>query len=97
MDEKSVFWQMYYGGRGTSEYCQLSKETRAKAGIVSEKYKKLQAVLQTQKEIWRLFEEFEDAIAEYHSEETAERYFEAFKFGLLLGIEAGGTSPSPKP
>lgn len=89
MDDKSAIAQMFLGGRGKNEYLRLSRESRDKAGEVDEKYKKLQESLSSQAEIWQLFEDFENAVSGLRAEEAADHYAEGFKFGLLLGVEAG--------
>ena len=89
MDDKSAIGQMYYGGRGNFESVKTSIESRDKAGEVDEKYNKLKEKLGSQEEIWQLFEDFENALADLHELEAADHYAEGFKFGLILGVEAG--------
>lgn len=89
MDDRTAIAQMYHGGRGSVEKMEISRETSDILGAVDEKYNKLKDKLSSQEEIWRLFKDFEDAISDLRAEECADNYAEGFKFGLLLGIEAG--------
>lgn len=91
MDDRTAIAQMYFLKRGNFESVTLSRESRDKAGEVDEKYNKLKDKLSPQEEIWQLFEDFEDALADLRAEEAADHYAEGFKFGLLLGVEAGAS------
>ena len=91
MDDKSAIGQMYYGGRGSVEKMEISRETSDILGEVDEKYNKLKEKIGSQEEIWQLFEDFEDAISDLRAEECADHYAEGFKFGLILGVEAGAS------
>ena len=89
MDGKTAIAQMFYDARGFSQNLKLSIESRDKSDVVDEKYHKLQDKLSGQEEIWKLFKDFENALLNLLSEESADYYAEGFKFGLLLGVEAG--------
>lgn len=91
MDDKSAIAQMYHGGRGSVERMEISRETSDILGEVDEKYNKLKEKLSPQEEIWQLFEDFENALEGLRAEEAADHYAEGFKFGLLLGVEAGAS------
>lgn len=89
MDDKSAIAQMYHHGRGSVESLTVSKECADKLGEADEKYNKLKEKLSLQKDLWQLFKDFENAVSDVRAEECADSYAEGFKFGLLLGIEAG--------
>ena len=91
MDDKSAIAQMYHRGRGYVEQMEISRETSDILGEVDEKYKKLKDKLSPQEEIWRVFEDFENALSDLRAEEAADHYAEGFRFGLLLGVEAGAS------
>lgn len=91
MDKKSAVAQMYHRGRGSVESMEISRETSDILGKVDKKYLILKEKLSPQKEIWQLFEDFENALADLRAEESADSYAEGFKFGLLLGVEAGAS------
>lgn len=81
--------QILYGQRGIYDYIKMSEEYRVCSKALSEAYEKLKEKLQPQTEIWQLFKNFENAFDALQSEETGILYAEGFKFGLLIGIEAG--------
>lgn len=89
MNDKSAIGQMYHSARGSVESLNISRECADKLGEVDEKYNILKEKLSPQEEIWRLFEDFENALADLRAQESADYYAEGFKFGLLLGVEAG--------
>lgn len=91
MDDKSAIAQMYHCGRGHVEKMEISRETSDILGDVDEKYNKLKDKLSSQEEIWQLFKDFEEALSSLRAEEAADSYAEGFKFGLLLGVEAGAS------
>lgn len=89
MDNKTAIAQMLHNGRGYVENLTLSRECSDRLTEVDKKYEKLKEKLSSQEEIWKLFEELEDALSGLRAEESADFYAEGFKFGLLLGMEAG--------
>lgn len=89
MKEYSAIGQMYYLGRGKCDYLKPEEKCLRQAAVLSEKYKLLKERLHITEELLPVLEDYENAVADYHANECAERYAEGFKFGLLLGIEAG--------
>ena len=89
MKVKSVIRQMFYAQRGDCEHVKSSHEYIELIGIVDELYDKLCEKIKTTPEIWELFLKYKDSLENAHIEQIDNFYEEGFKFGLLMGIEAG--------
>ncbi len=86
---KTTIMQMFYHQRGNVDSIKLGAEDKELAKSESEKFQALKEKLQPLADIWDLFKKYMDAVALAQVEEVNRTYAEGFKFGLLIGIEAG--------
>ena len=87
--QKSAVMQMFYGENGKIDYIENPPEEDALLDVVDKNYELLCEKLQPQTELWELFLKFKDSLEDLHSVEANNFYAEGFKFGLLIGVEAG--------
>lgn len=89
MKEKSAIMQMYYGQRGNAGKLKCTSEYGEIIDKANNCYKMLCEKLKDMPEILELLEKYNDYSADAIVLDVGEHYLEGFKFGLLIGIEAG--------
>lgn len=87
--QKTAIMQMFYGERGDSEKIIYSDECKECRNKSYEYYEKLCEKFKDDAEVLELFEKFIDWTERANVEEIDVNFAEGFKFGLLIGIEAG--------
>ncbi|MDE7076296.1 MAG: hypothetical protein K2O62_03120 [Clostridia bacterium] len=87
--QKSSILQMFYGQRGTANNIRYSPDDFNLIDAVDNSYDLLCAKLQPKTELWELFLKYKDSLENLHLREVDKHYAEGFKFGLLIGVEAG--------
>ena len=87
--QKTAIMQMFYGERGDSEKIKYSNECKECRNKSYEYYEKLCEKFKDDAEVLELFEKFIDWTERANVEEIDVNFAEGFKFGLLIGIEAG--------
>ncbi|MDE6558114.1 MAG: hypothetical protein K2K39_03300 [Clostridia bacterium] len=89
MKEKSAIMQIFYGQRGSADKLKSTPEYRENLRMVNNYYEKLCEILKDMPEALALLEKFNEYSGEVNASEVDGYYLEGFKFGLLIGIEAG--------
>lgn len=87
--QKTAILQMYYGQRGTGDNLKCTPEYIKLLDAVDNAYDCLCEKLEPNTELRELFLKYKDALEEMHACEVDDHYAEGFKFGLLIGVEAG--------
>lgn len=87
--QNSAIMQMFYGRRGNADNIGCTPEYTELLTAVSDAYDCLCKKLEPDTELWELFLKYKDALEEMHVCEVGDHYAEGFKFGLLIGVEAG--------
>ena len=87
--QKTAILQMFYGQRGDCEKVKCSSKYREYANNASQYYEKLREKLKDIPEGLDLLSNFYDWTERAHCAEIDANYAEGFKFGLLIGVEAG--------
>lgn len=87
--QKSSILQMFYRQRGDCEKVKCAPEYREYADNASQYYEKLCEKLKDMPEALELLSSFYDRTERAHCVEIDANYLEGFKFGLLIGVEAG--------
>lgn len=85
----SAIMQMFYGKRGNADSIGCTPEYIRLIDAVDNAYDCLCEKLEPKTELWELFLKYKDALEEMHACEVDDHYSEGFKFGLLIGVEAG--------
>ena len=89
MKTKSAILQMYYGRRGGNDQIDIDGDYYKHNQKMGEAYEKLREKIQPLQELWELFIKFNECANEVNADEVEASYLEGFKFGLLIGVEAG--------
>ena len=89
MKKKSVILQMLYGQRGGANNMKFIPETAPYIDIIDECFEKIKEKLEEIPEVWELFLKYNKNIDSVQLLTLDAHYLEGFKFGLLMGIEAG--------
>ena len=87
MKNKSAILQMLYGQKGNSDTIKSSDEYHKILDILCEQEQKLQETLTKLPEIIELYNKVDNLRSDLHLEELNIYFKEAFRFGVLLGIE----------
>lgn len=80
---------MFYGQRGDCEKVKCAPEYREYANKAESYYNELCKKLKDMPEALELLSNFNDWTERMHCVEIDGNYAEGFKFGLLIGVEAG--------
>lgn len=80
---------MFYGQRGTGDNIRYSHGDFDLIDAVDGSYDLLCEKLQPQAELWKLFLKYKECLENLHLREVDKHFAEGFKFGLLIGVEAG--------
>ena len=88
-EQKSAVLQMFYGENGRMDNIVSPPEAGELLDAVDEAYKLLYEKLQPQAELWELFLKYKRSLEKLLCFEGDVNYAEGFKFGLLIGVEAG--------
>lgn len=87
--QKSAVLQMFYGENGKADNLTYPPEEDALLDKVDKYYVLMCEKLKPQPELFELFEKFRESLEDLRSFEADNCYAEGFKFGLLIGVEAG--------
>ncbi len=87
--QKSSILQMFYGQRGNLDNVKCSSGYFDILDEVAKSYDMLCKKLRLQTELWELFLKYKESLEKLHVCEVDDYYAEGFKFGLLIGVEAG--------
>lgn len=87
--QKSAILQIFYGQRGDSDKIKCPPEYEECIHKAIECNKKLLEKLKDIPEALQLFSQFNDWTDRAYALEVDAYYLEGFKFGLLIGVEAG--------
>ncbi|MDE6691199.1 MAG: hypothetical protein K2K04_04430 [Clostridia bacterium] len=87
--QKSAVLQMFYGENGKADYITYPPEEDKLLDEVDKYYDLMCEKLKPQEGLFELFEKFRESLENLRSFEADNYYAEGFKFGLLIGIEAG--------
>ena len=87
--QKTAILQMFYGQRGTPDSIRYPSDYFDIVDVVDKSYDLLSEKLQPQTELWELFLKYKESLESLHIAEVDIHYAEGFKFGLLIGVEAG--------
>ena len=87
--QKSAILQMFYGERGDGEKLKCSAEYREYLHKAGEYGQKLYEKIKDNQEILELFKQYDEWTDKAYAVEIDAYYQEGFKFGLLIGVEAG--------
>lgn len=87
--QKSAILQMFYGESGNFSNIESPPEETVLLDAVDKAYDILCEKLKPNTELWELFLKFKESLEDLHVFEADNFYAEGFKFGLLMGIEAG--------
>lgn len=87
--QKTAILQMFYGQRGDCEKVKCTPEYREYANKADGYYQQLLKKFESMPEILELFSDFNEWKERAHCQEIDANYQEGFKFGLLIGVEAG--------
>ena len=80
---------MFYGQRGSCDNIRYSADDIVLLDAVESSYDLLCKKLQPQTELWELFLKYKDSLDNLHIRDVDNHFAEGFKFGLLIGVEAG--------
>ena len=86
---KSAILQMFYGQNGNVNSLKSFPKQDKLTDAVENNYCLLCEKLKPQAELLELFEKYVESLENYYDCEIDNIYAEGFKFGLLVGIEAG--------
>lgn len=86
---KTAILRMFYGESGTYDNIGCVPEDFPLVDAVERSYGLLCEKLKPQPEILELFLKYKDGLEDLHISEIEKHYEEGFKFGLLIGVEAG--------
>ncbi|MDE7379729.1 MAG: hypothetical protein K2N14_01635 [Clostridia bacterium] len=86
---KTAVLQMFYGENGNADNLRCTHEEIELLEIVESNYDLLCEKLKPQKELWELFLKYKESLEKLQLLEADCYYAEGFKFGLLIGVEAG--------
>lgn len=87
--QKSAILQIFYGQRGDSEKVKCAPEYDEYLNRANDYNIKLCEKLKDMPEVLELFTQFNDWTDRAYALEVDAYYLEGFKFGLLIGVEAG--------
>ena len=87
--QKSAILQIFYGQRGDSEKVKCAPEQTEYLNKAIEYNNKLCEKLKSMPEVMELFTQYNDWTERAYALEVDAYYLEGFKFGLLVGVEAG--------
>lgn len=87
MEKLSIIRQLFLGNSGLLEHVKVTEEYRRLMRILAEFDEVLTAKLESNSELYELFEKFKRANDEVTAEEVETFYEAGIKFGALLGIE----------
>lgn len=86
---KSAVMQMYYGEKGNFESVKGSPCEGELITVIEDNYKLLYDKIKSNDELLNLFNAYKNGLENLQIFETEKYYAEGFKFGLLMGVEAG--------
>ena len=89
MKNKSAILQMLYGQRGDSDKIKMNTQCEEYLSVADECMDSIKEKLKSMPEVWELFLKYREYMDLIHIEEVDAHYLEGFKFGLLIGVEAG--------
>ena len=87
--QKSAILQMFYAQRGDGDKVKCASEYYEYIHKAGEYRKKLCEKFKDEPEVLELFEQFNEWTELAYALEVDTNYQEGFKFGLLIGVEAG--------
>ena len=87
MKNQSAILQILNGDRGCNDNIRCSPEYSKALDKVVEFEEKLTSKLKLEPDLYKLFEDFNDALRTMHCEEVDDYYLEGFRFGALIGID----------
>lgn len=86
---KSAILQMLYGEKGHVENIEFQPEEEGLLDAVDKSYELLCKNLKANSELLEQFQKYKECLEDLHVFETDKYYAEGFKFGVLIGVEAG--------
>lgn len=87
--QKSAILQMFYGQRGNAESIKRFDDGNDIINAADSNYIELCKKLKSQPELLDLFIKYKDSMDDLLIREIDNHFAEGFKFGLLIGVEAG--------